>query len=56
MRLFHCLDCGHRMRLTGAVCGKCYAPKALYQRAAFWITLSVLSAGSALPLLAVSTP
>lgn len=27
MRLFRCDACGHRMRLGGDACGKCFEPK-----------------------------
>ncbi|MAQ45675.1 MAG: hypothetical protein CL813_10945 [Confluentimicrobium sp.] len=32
MRLFHCDDCGHHMRLGGTRCGKCYTPKRAVQQ------------------------
>ena len=40
-RVFYCTRCDHHMRLSGALCGRCGAPKALWQRPGVLITLGV---------------
>lgn len=43
-RVFRCRDCGHRMRLSGDQCGKCFYEKAFYQRfIAFVVTMVALA-------------
>ena len=42
-RVFYCTRCGHHMRLSGALCGRCGAPKALWQRPGVLITLGVVA-------------
>lgn len=37
IRLFTCASCGHKMRLRGASCGKCFAPKTLFQHPEVWV-------------------
>lgn len=37
MRLFRCLNCNHKMRLSGARCGKCLTRKPLWQRPLLWL-------------------
>lgn len=32
VRVFRCADCGHKMRLSGATCGRCHTEKRVYQR------------------------
>jgi len=39
LRIFHCHDCGHKMRFSGIRCHKCYARKATYQMPWFWLTV-----------------
>ena len=34
MRVFKCPACGHRMRLSGDRCGKCYSEKPIFRTAA----------------------
>ena len=35
LRLFECHDCGHKMRLSGTRCGRCFTPKPYWQVAAY---------------------
>ncbi|PWR02962.1 hypothetical protein DKT77_08430 [Meridianimarinicoccus roseus] len=36
MRVFTCPTCGHRMRLSGERCGKCFDAKPLLMTAGFY--------------------
>ena len=42
MRIFTCPACGHRMRLRGERCGRCYAEKPMTARAGFYVFLLYL--------------
>lgn len=44
LRVFVCKDCGHKMRLGGNHCGKCYARKAPYQMPRLWYSLAAIVA------------
>lgn len=48
MRVFKCPNCGHRMRLSGDRCGRCFAEKPILRTVApykFLLYLLILSAG-----------
>ncbi len=48
MRVFKCPNCGHRMRLSGDRCGRCFAEKPVLMTTApykFVVYLLILSAG-----------
>lgn len=54
LRLFRCHACGHRMRMSGAYCNRCYQEKPYYKRRAFMgfvIFVMFLGAAAALPLI-----
>ena len=40
-RVFFCTRCDHHMRLSGALCGRCGAPKALWQRPGVLLALAL---------------
>lgn len=41
-RVFYCTRCDHHMRLSGALCGRCGAPKGLWQRPGVLATLGLV--------------
>jgi predicted amidophosphoribosyltransferase len=48
LRVFRCRQCGHKMRITGPRCGRCYSKKEIVQTLWFWlgvVVLCVLGAG-----------
>lgn len=42
-RFFSCSDCGHRMRLSRATCGRCNEDKKPHQRIVFWVVPLILA-------------
>ena len=42
IRLFRCIHCGHKMRLTGDSCGSCNEYKKMKQRLYFYLVPAVV--------------